>query len=425
MQTSRRLATLAGLAALVAALAAPTPAAATDPTAAAPLPLRLTAGTHPGYRIGSTGTITLVKTITLTKPATVTAVGRKTVPSRGIFLKVGSGALLGTWVRESSTQYVPGKVGLVTLAPARAITFPVDATTGRRTYLGYRFSTTGGLISTTVASLAAAATWHADQAAAINGRSYARMADGPLRGWWAPVKVSTALGVACRAGNRTTSRTMSIVARVSGADPGEVSLTFDMGGRLDPAASILRQLLVERACTTVFPTGDAIATTKGAAAMAIVKAHPELFEVGNHTQHHCNLRDGGGGAACPATRPSASFVGQELAEAAAAIEAATGQSPVPYWRPPYGASDTQLRTVAASAGYPKAVMWAKDTIDWRAVDDGGPTALDIARTIEATPDGGVVLMHLGGWNTLDALPFAFATLRADGRTATTISGLLD
>ena len=56
-------------------------------------------------------------------------------------------------------------------------------------------------------------------------------------------------------------------------------------------------------CATIFPTGAAADTTVGRAVLAEVRAHPELFEVGNHTQHHCNLRDGGGGAACPATAP--------------------------------------------------------------------------------------------------------------------------
>jgi peptidoglycan/xylan/chitin deacetylase (PgdA/CDA1 family) len=159
--------------------------------------------------------------------------------------------------------------------------------------------------------------------------------------------------------------------------------------------------------------------------MAIVRAHPELFEVGNHTRNHCNLVAGGGGAACPATRPDDAFVTQELVDAAAAITAAAGQSPAPYWRPPYGAQDLRLRTVAAAAGYPTTVMWTLDTIDWRTVADGGPTALDIAKKLRGLPAGGIALMHLGGWNTLDGLPYGLAGLRSRSLSATSISGLLD
>ena len=159
--------------------------------------------------------------------------------------------------------------------------------------------------------------------------------------------------------------------------------------------------------------------------MAIIKAHPELFEVGNHTMNHCNLRDGGTGTACPSTRPTATFVRKELTDAAALIRSLTGQSPVPYWRPPYGAQDAALRAVAAAAGYTKTVMWAADTIDWRSEADGGPTTLDIAAKIRGVATGGIVLMHLGGWNTLDGLPYGIAGVRQRSLAATSISGLLD
>ena len=43
--------------------------------------------------------------------------------------------------------------------------------------------------------------------------------------------------------------------------------------------------------------------THGREIMAIVRAHPELFEIGNHTMHHCDLVRGGGGS--PTTAPCA------------------------------------------------------------------------------------------------------------------------
>lgn len=37
--------------------------------------------------------------------------------------------------------------------------------------------------------------------------------------------------------------------------------------------------------------------------MKRIAAHPEIFEVGNHTMNHCNLVDGGEGANARSSRP--------------------------------------------------------------------------------------------------------------------------
>ena len=59
----------------------------------------------------------------------------------------------------------------------------------------------------------------------------------------------------------------------------------------------------------------------------------------------------------------------------------TGQRPVPYWRPPYGSINSAVIQAAASAGYTKTFMWDIDTIDWKPIADGGPTAEQIATKV--------------------------------------------
>ena len=208
--------------------------------------------------------------------------------------------------------------------------------------------------------------------------------------------------------------------------PNQVALTFDMGGRMDPTVDILNFLVANGVCATIFPTGDASQTAQGRAALAIIHAHPELFEVGNHTINHCNLRDGGGGADCPASRPTSAFVSWELRGAEAIIAPLAGASTVPYWRPPYGAVDSGVAASAAAAGYSKTFMWDIDTIDWRPVADGGPSAAQIsAKVVNGARSGSVVLMHLGGWNTLSALPSILSGLRGRGFVTTSLSDMLD
>ena len=73
-------------------------------------------------------------------------------------------------------------------------------------------------------------------------------------------------------------------------------------------------------------------------------------------------------------------------------------------------------------------MWDVDTIDWRPISDGGPTADDIVAKVVSRAEGGsIVLMHDGGGprsETLAALPQVIDTLRARGFGFATVSELL-
>lgn len=236
--------------------------------------------------------------------------------------------------------------------------------------------------------------------------------------------------LACHAGNRAAAGTAQLFRAVPNAGR-EVALTFDMGGRLDPAVEIMRFLVANRVCATIFATGAMSETAAGQEVLAIVALHPDLFEIGNHTMHHCDLVSGGGGspttAPCAAPGvPSADFVRRELTDAAAILQQATGQGPAPYWRPPYGSTSPAVLAAAASVGYTKTFLWDIDTVDWKPASDGGPTAEQVAAkvTTAATP-GSVVLMHLGGYVTLAALGRIVPALRERGLRLTSLSDLLD
>jgi peptidoglycan/xylan/chitin deacetylase (PgdA/CDA1 family) len=208
-----------------------------------------------------------------------------------------------------------------------------------------------------------------------------------------------------------------------------MALTFDMGGRLDPGVDIVNFLIRHAVCATLFPTGAMAQTDHGQDIMAIVRAHPELFEIGNHTMHHCDLVHGGLGspttAPCAGGPPTADFIRRELTDAAAILEAQTGQRPVPYWRPPYGSISGAVIQAAASAGYTKTFMWDIDTIDWKPIAEGGPTAGQIAtKVITQAESGSNVLMHLGGYETLNALRIMVPGLRDRGFLLTSLSDLL-
>jgi peptidoglycan/xylan/chitin deacetylase (PgdA/CDA1 family) len=390
---------------------------APPPAAAASLAVRLEAGPQTGVTFDSAWRVTSRRTVTFAAPANVVATARRTEPPGGTWLKISGGALDRRWVRESAVAYVAGLAGTATFSPPRSVALAAG------TWELYRFAADGSLDEARPWSVASSVTVAVDQSSVVRGLKHLRVASGAWAGWWIPGSRANPEPVRCTAGDPPDPAPFQKVVAVDTA-PREIALTFDLGGRTVPALDILRYLELRRVCATIFPTGATAATDVGSALIDEIAAHPELFELGNHTVHHCNLRDGGGGLACPDDRPSAAFVTAELQDAEAIITGLGGPSTVPYWRPPYGAVDMAVREVVADAGYPVTVMWSTDTIDWRKVVKGGPTAAQTAaKVIAERRAGAVVLMHLGGWTTRDALPAMVGGLRDVGYVPTSVSAL--
>jgi peptidoglycan/xylan/chitin deacetylase (PgdA/CDA1 family) len=194
-----------------------------------------------------------------------------------------------------------------------------------------------------------------------------------------------------------------------------VALTFDMGGRLDPALQIVDWLIAHDVAATVFPTGKTGSETAvGKEVLARVAAHPELFDVGNHSWDHPYL-----------TGLDRAAIGSQLTRTEEAVAPLAGQTTKPLFRPPYGAQDLAVRRAAGALGWTYTVTWDVDTVDWKAESDGGPTADDIvARVLTRVQPGSIVLMHLGGYETLDALPRIVAGLQDRGLQPVTLGAML-
>ena len=418
----RRLATLAAAILLVPALLSVpfVVARAVAPTAMDPRPLVLEAGPQVGFRFGVNGTVIGRKQITLQRASARARRGADhdqwpwhPPPAR-------QRAAVGVYVAESIVAYVQGVIGSVSHEP------PVETLLPRGTVIGYRFDDAWHMTSAVVRTIGVGYRRPADRVAVINGRRYYHLVGGPWDGSWVPAAgVGRAQPLACATGPRAPVGARQVVRRTANAGP-RLALTFDMGGRLVPAVSIMRYLLLNGVCSTIFATGVAAGTPTGQAVLEMVSQYPELFEVGNHTMNHCDLVRGGGAAACPNRRPTDGRLRRELTDAAAVIEPLAGQSPVPYWRPPFGSYDTAVLIAAASVSYTKTILWDIDTIDWRPISQGGPTADQIAaKVVAGAQDGSVVLNHLGGYRTRSALPAVIFGLRhTRGMEPTSISDLL-
>jgi len=204
---------------------------------------------------------------------------------------------------------------------------------------------------------------------------------------------------------------VSVVVRHGPRSVDTVALTFDMGGRLDPAIDIMDWLVDADVPATIFPTGQTGTTTQqGLAALEIVADHRELFDLGNHSWSHPDFRD-----------LDADAMRDQLDRTEAAILEAVNVSTQPWFRPPFGGVDDQIPAVVGPAGWGYTVLWDVDTIDWKPESDGGPTTQAIVdKVVDQAQGGSIVLMHLGGFDTFDALPDIVAGLEAKGLEPVTL-----
>jgi peptidoglycan/xylan/chitin deacetylase (PgdA/CDA1 family) len=197
-----------------------------------------------------------------------------------------------------------------------------------------------------------------------------------------------------------------------------VALTFDMGGRVDPAIDIMNWLIANDVEATIFVTGamvENVNTNAGREVLGIIEGHPELFEVGNHSYTHPDFRT-----------LTPQLMADELRRTEDAIAKHSKLDSRPLFRPPLGGVDDEVVSVVAEGGYDRTIMWDIDTIDWRPESESGPTAADMVSKVVARAAGGsIVLMHLGGFNTLDALPALVSQLRAKGFELVKVSAMLE
>jgi peptidoglycan/xylan/chitin deacetylase (PgdA/CDA1 family) len=192
-----------------------------------------------------------------------------------------------------------------------------------------------------------------------------------------------------------------------------VALTFDAGANADAVDPVLRVLAEKQATGTFFLTGDFVENYPDQA-----RRIGALYPVGNHSQTHPDL-----------TTLSDAQVRSELASAEAAIAAATGRDPRPYFRFPFGAVDAHRIDVVNEACY-IPFRWTSDTLGWKGTS-GGQSADSVRdRAVSKLRPGEIVLMHLGSnpddGSTLDAdaLPSMIDEMRAAGYQFVTLDMIL-
>lgn len=199
---------------------------------------------------------------------------------------------------------------------------------------------------------------------------------------------------------------------------GKVAITFTVGYRLVPALEILELLRERGVAATIFMSGIVFDqdTTRATAerALEMIAERPDLFQLG---QHGYSARE------LPGLSVSAATAEVQDAEVTLARYGAPDLRP--YFSPPGGARSAAVLEMLGSLGYSTSVLWDVDPLDWKPPADGGPSAEEVAARVLAKVQGGsIVLLHLGGWNTLPALPAIIDGLAQRGLHPVTIAELL-
>lgn len=184
-----------------------------------------------------------------------------------------------------------------------------------------------------------------------------------------------------------------------------VALTFH--GQGDPAivGRLLDEIAEGGAHVTVLAVGTWLAAQPSLAHRIIDGGH----ELGNHTQHHADIK-----------RMSAAQAYAEIDACARALRAVTGS--IGRWFRP---SQTQratatIKAAARKVGYPTCLSYDIDSLDYT---DPGATAV-VNTTLNAVRPGSIVSLHFGHAGTVSAMAPLLNGLRRRGLTPVTMSELM-
>lgn len=207
--------------------------------------------------------------------------------------------------------------------------------------------------------------------------------------------------------NASTSTPSVLPAQITHGprDRPQVALTFHGQGDAGVVGRLLDQLEKGGVHVTVMAVGTWLAASPDLARRVAAAGH----ELGNHTQHHADIK-----------RMSAAGAYAEINDCAQALHGLTGS--IGRWFRP---SQTQYATptieaAAAKAGYRTCLSYDVDSLDYT---DPGAAAV-VANTLRTVRSGSIVSMHFGHEGTVAAISPLLRGLRQRGLTPVTMTELM-
>ena len=182
----------------------------------------------------------------------------------------------------------------------------------------------------------------------------------------------------------------------------QVALTFDDGPHPVYTLQLLNILRRTHTPATFFVVGEQVEKNPGLVRLEVAEGN----EVGDHTYDHVNL-----------TLIPPELVAYEVSRCDAAIAKATG-APVRFFRPPGGEYNGEVLREVAGHGY-ITTLWTNDPGDFSKI----PSGVILKRTMAHLKNGGIILLHDGIPETLEALPGIITAARQRGYQFVTVSQL--
>ena len=212
--------------------------------------------------------------------------------------------------------------------------------------------------------------------------------------------------------SKETTADASTIITVGIVNPSkkQLALTFDAGWLYENTDALLNLLDKYNVKATFFTRG------------LWVKDHPDLakeivnrgHDLENHSLTHGHMN----------TMTDAE-VEKEISGTTDIIKETTGFLPN-LFRPPYGEYDKRILRILKSDGYPYTILWTVDSYDWAEEMNGVKITKNylVKRVLKGASNNGIILMHVGGYETINALPEIITGLRSEGYELVKVNDML-
>ena len=190
----------------------------------------------------------------------------------------------------------------------------------------------------------------------------------------------------------------------------QIALTFDAGWLYENTEALLNLLDEYNVKATFFVRGLWVKEHPDLAAEIVNRGHA----LENHSLTHGHM----------STMTDAE-VENEIRQTTDIIRETTGYLPQ-LFRPPYGEYDKRILRILKEEGYPYTILWTVDSYDWAEELNGVKITKDylVNRVLNKASNNGIILMHVGGYETIHALPEIITGLRSKGYELVKVNDML-